>query len=98
MTSKFGWEKGDIEIVEQPAKKMKSYAEAARLLAQVQKAGARHSVTDRSLVQQLHDIAMELRAECTHDETLSVDDLRRYAPNPMLKAAIKAAVRRDYKK
>lgn len=76
---------------------MKDYREAARLLSivQVQKAGARHSATDRSLVQQLHDIAMELGAECYHDEgeTLTADDLRRYAPNPMLKAAVEAIVR-----
>lgn len=96
MTSKFGWEKGDIEIVKQPAKKAKSYAEAARLLAIVERAGARHSATDRALVQQLHDIAMELGAECYHDEgeTLTADDLRRYAPNPMLKAAVEALVLR----
>lgn len=95
MSSKFGWEKGDIEIVEAP-KKSKSYAEAARLMAIVERAGARHNASDNTLIQQLHDIAMELGAECYHDEaeTLTADDLRRYAPNPMLKAAIEALVLR----
>ena len=94
MTSKFGWEKGDIEIVESPQKK-KSHAEAIRLMAIVQRAGARHSAYDNDLIQQLHDIAMELGAQCYHEEDepdLTVEDLRRYAPNPLLKAAIEALV------
>lgn len=40
---------------------------------------------------------MELGAECQHydeAETLTADDLRRYAPNPMLKAAVEALVLR----
>ena len=71
-------------------KPQKAYIQAANLIAQVQRAGARHSAYDNRLIQQLHDIAMELGAECYHDEgeMMSVEDLRRYAPNPMLKAAV----------
>ena len=70
---------------------MKKYATAANLITQVQRAGARHSVKDRALVQQLHDIAMQLGAECRHveGEMMTVEDLRRYAPNPMLKTIVK---------
>lgn len=83
---------------------MNKYALAANLIAQVQRvhpefierAGARHSATDRVLVQQLHDIAMELGAECHHDEgeMMSMEEMRRYAPHPMLKAAVEALVLR----
>lgn len=96
MSSKFGWEKGDIEIVKQPVKKAKSYAEAARLLAIVERAGARHNASDNTLIQQAHDILCDLGAACkaVEVETLTADDLRRYAPNPMLKAAVDALVLR----
>lgn len=95
LPKKYGWEKGDIEIVEEK-KPQKAYIQAANLIAQVQRAGARHSATDRVLVQQLHDIAMELGAECHHDEgeMMSVEEMRRYAPHPMLKAAVEALVLR----
>lgn len=98
MSSKFGWEKGDIEIVKQPVKKAKSYAEAARLLAIVERAGARHNASDNTLIQQAHDILCDLGAACKHDEDemgiLTAEDLRRYAPFPMLKAAVDALILR----
>lgn len=68
---------------------MNRYAEAAKLMAQVKaeaathglqaKAGARHSSRDNSLIQQLHDLACELGAECP------VKDL---TIHPQLKAAV----------
>lgn len=66
--------------------------QAAKLLSQVQKAGARHSRADSGLVQQLHDLACQLGAECKAEKArmLSVDDLRQFAPNPMLKAKLEA--------
>ena len=75
---------------------MKDYRQAASLLAIVQRAGARHSAYDNGLIQQLHDIAMELGAQCYHEEveSLTVEELRQYAPNPMLKAAVEALVLR----
>lgn len=45
--------------------------EAQKLLARaklVTKAGARHSRSDISLLQQVHDMAVELGAKCNHDE------------------------------
>lgn len=73
----------------------KSYIQAANLIAQVKRAGARHSAVDRNLVQQLHDIAMDLGAECDcGKEMMTVEDMRRYAPNPMLKAAVEALILR----
>lgn len=64
--------------------------QAARLLSQVQRAGARHSRSDNDLIQQLHDLTCKLGAECevAAGEGMSVEDLRRYAPNPLLKAAL----------
>jgi len=94
MTSKFGWEEGDIEIVKQPAKSAKSYAEAARLLAIVERAGARHNAGDNTLIQQAHDALMALGATCHCDET----EYQYGEPSLQLMAAIKAAVKRDYKK
>lgn len=58
---------------------MNRYAEAANLMAQVQRAGARHSSKDNSLIQQLHDLACELGAECP------VKDL---TVHPMLRAKV----------
>lgn len=63
----------------------KAYVEAAKLMAQVQKAGARHSSKDNGLIQQLHDLACELGAECP------VKDM---AIHPQLKAAVEALVLR----
>ena len=40
------------------------YAHAARLLAIVQKAGARHSRIDNNAIQQIHDMSRELGAVC----------------------------------
>jgi hypothetical protein len=47
---------------------MNVYETAAKLMAIVQKAGARHSAKDNALVQQMHDRACELGAKC-HCET-----------------------------
>lgn len=71
---------------------MTNHKQAAALLSQVQKAGARHSRADSGLVQQVHDLACQLGAECKADEAemMTVEDLRRYAPNPMLKAKLEA--------
>lgn len=64
---------------------MNAYAEAAKLMAQVQKAGARHSSKDNSLIQQLHDLSCELGAECP---------MKDMAIHPQLKAAVEALVLR----
>lgn len=58
---------------------MNRYAEAAKLLAQVQKAGARHSSKDIDLIQQMHDRACELGAKC---------DCEGMMDHPMLKAMV----------
>lgn len=56
---------------------MNRYAEAAKLMAQVKKAGARHSSKDNSLIQQLHDLACELGAECPVKDNAMVHPLLR---------------------
>jgi hypothetical protein len=57
---------------------MNVYETAAKLMAQVQKAGARHSAKDNAMVQEMHDRACELGAKC-HCETPA---------HPMLKGAL----------
>jgi len=73
---------------------MKDYQQAARLLAQVQRAGARHNASDNVLIQAAHDALMSLGATCHCDEP----EYHYGEPNMQLMAAIKAAVKRDYKK
>jgi hypothetical protein len=57
---------------------MDKYREAAKLLNLVQKAGARHSAKDMSMVQEMHDRACELGAKCNCETPT----------HPMLKGAL----------
>jgi hypothetical protein len=64
---------------------MNAYEIAAKLMAQVQRAGARHSSKDNDLIQQMHDRACELGAKCNCEGMTT---------HPMLKAGVKRAVKR----
>jgi len=65
MSSKFGWGKGDIEIVKESKE---GKADVLRLLSigkvLVNQSGARHSSRDSDMVQRMHDLACELGAKC----------------------------------
>lgn len=66
---------------------MNKYAQATRLLAIIQRAGARHSAADTSIVQQIHDLAHELGATCPNEgEGMYI--------HPQLKAAVEALILR----
>lgn len=65
--------------------KHKAYRAAAALMAQVERAGARHSSRDNGLIQQLHDLACELGATCQENEG---------EVSPVLRAAVEALVLR----
>jgi hypothetical protein len=64
---------------------MNAYEIAANLMAQVKRAGARHSAKDNDLVQQMHDRACELGAKCNCEGM---------ATHPLLKAKVKRVVKR----
>lgn len=59
---------------------MNAYAEAAKLMAQVQRAGARHSAKDMGMVQEMHDRACELGAKCNCEGMMTT--------HPMMKGAL----------
>lgn len=64
---------------------MNAYETAAKYLAIIQKAGARHSAKDTDLVQQMHDRACELGAKCKCEEV---------TVHPTLRAAVEALILR----
>lgn len=64
---------------------MNAYEIAAKYLAIIQKAGARHNAKDTDLVQQMHDRACELGAKCQCEEM---------TVHPTLRAAVEALILR----
>lgn len=59
--------------------KMNAYETAAKYMAIIQRAGARHSAKDNDLVQQMHDRACDLGAKCKCEEM---------GTHPLLKARV----------
>lgn len=64
---------------------MNAYETAAKYMAIIQKAGARHSAKDTDLVQQMHDRACELGAKCNCEEV---------TVHPTLRAAVEVLILR----